>query len=431
MCKFGGTSVADTEHLRAVARRLIALRRQGHKVVAVLSAMGSSTDRLVELAHGISTRPQLREFDALLSVGESVSCALAALTINAMGEPAVSLTGAQAGVTTDAAHGCARLYEVRPQRILDAVADGKIVVVTGFQGVSPEGNVTTLGRGGSDASAVALAAALGVRRCEIFTDVAGVFSADPRCVPEAQLLHALTYEEMVALAASGAAVMQTRAVELAANHDIEIHVRSAFTTDDGTLIGKEGHVLEKGTIIGVAHRSQERVYHVCDVSAASLSGALAAEGAAIETLVQRDGEMWFTAPGTEDAAVSAVIGALGGTLIASDPLGSVSLVGTGISSRPELTARALAVLERVGVAAHLVTRTPNRISCHVYTAAVQDAARALHRAFGLNEARAASARVDIAGRAEMTAQACDDHADAIVPGGRGPTQSVLDVASRG
>lgn len=387
VCKFGGSSVADLDCMRAVAERLIDMWREGHGVVAVLSAMGDCTDHLVNLAHRISPCPQPRELDALLSIGESASCAAAALMIDAMGVPAISMTAAQAGVLTDQAHGCAQLAEIETRRILQPVGDRHIVLVTGFQGVAPNGDVTTLGRGGSDASAIALAAALGVRRCEIFTDVAGVFSADPRSVGAARPLPVIDYEEMLLLATSGAAVMQPRAVELAMAHDIEIHVRSTFSVERGTIIRKENPMLEQATIIGVAHRGEDQLYGVRDLGAGRLSELLARQGAALGTLVCRGHELWFTAPGAGEEAILAAIDATGGRMVAVEQLGSVSIVGRGIGSRPEFVTGVLSVLKRLGVVPHLVTSTPGRIICHLSSSGVEDAARALHTAFGLDDER--------------------------------------------
>src|SRR6185437_9370597 len=241
--KFGGTSVADPDKLKSVARRLVAARESGSRVVAVLSAMGTTTDELLDLAHRVSERPVPRERDMLISVGERISCALAAMAIHDLGHEAISLTGSQAGIVTDTAHGKA-----------------KIVDVAGFQGVSTSLDITTLGRGGSDTTAVALAAALSASHCEIYTDVAGVFSADPRVVPNARKLHAVSYDEMLELAASGAKVLQLRSVEVARNYGVKLHVRSTFSDDDGTWVTEEDErMLEKAIISGVAHTFDEAV----------------------------------------------------------------------------------------------------------------------------------------------------------------------------
>ncbi|HEY4621373.1 MAG TPA: aspartate kinase, partial [Gaiellaceae bacterium] len=252
--KFGGTSVAGPERILAVARRLADLRETGARVVGVLSAMGGSTDELLALAREVSPQPPERELDMLVSVGERVSCALAAMALIDLGHDAVSLTGSQAGIVTDTAHGKAKIVEVRARRIHEALERGAIVLVAGFQGVSTDAEVTTLGRGGSDTTAVALAAALGADVCEIFTDVEGVFSADPRVVPEARKLPVLSYDEMLELSASGARVLQLRSVEFARNHGVTLHVRSSFSDGEGTWVtGEESErMLEKAMISGIA-----------------------------------------------------------------------------------------------------------------------------------------------------------------------------------
>src|SRR5437867_8580162 len=252
--KFGGTSVADAEKLRSVARRLVAARESGARVVAVLSAMGTTTDELLDLARRVSRRPEPRELDMLISVGERISCALAAMAIHDLGHEAISLTGSQAGIVTDTVHGKAKIVDVRARRIHEALDQDRIVLVAGFQGVSTDYDITTLGRGGSDTTAVALAAALGAEVCEIYTDVDGVYTADPRLVPEARKLHAVSHEEMLELAASGAKVLQVRSVEVARNHGVKLHVRSTFSSADGTWIREEDErMLEKALISGVTH----------------------------------------------------------------------------------------------------------------------------------------------------------------------------------
>ena len=256
--KFGGTSVADPDKIKDVARRLVAARAEGNRVVAVLSAMGDSTDDLVRLAYEVSPQPKPRELDMLISVGERISCALAAMAIHDLGAEAISLTGSQAGIVTDTVHGRAKIVDVRARRIHEALDQDRIVLVAGFQGVSTDYDITTLGRGGSDTTAVALAAALGAEVCEIYTDVDGVFTADPRLVPDARKLHAVSYEEMLEMAASGAKVLQVRSVEVARNHSVKLHVRSTFSEADGTWIREEDErMLEKALISGVTHTLEE------------------------------------------------------------------------------------------------------------------------------------------------------------------------------
>jgi aspartate kinase len=383
--KFGGTSLADPTRLRAAAQRMVAAHRAGHRLVTVLSAMGRSTDELNAMAYAVSTRPQLRELDALLSVGENISCALAAMAVQDAGEQAISLTGPQAGILTDGCHGNAQLWDVRPKRILEALDAGAIVLVTGYQGISPEGDVTTLGRGGSDASAVAMAAALGLHECEIFTDVPAVFSADPRVVPDARRLAAISRDEMLQLAAAGAAVLQPRAVELAAAHDIDIHVRSSFTTEPGTWLQEE-IVFESFEITGVAHRDREALYSVTGATPAMIMTALAQRGATVGAIVRNGSEIHLTAPGVEEPEVLEAVSTVGARIVLQDELGSVSVVGSGIGRRPDTTARALLALEDEGIEPQLVTSTPSRVTFHVAGRAVHRAVRRLHAVFGLHQA---------------------------------------------
>jgi aspartate kinase len=387
VCKFGGTSLAEIEHVRGVAERLVAMQRSGRRVVAILSAMGDSTDHLVDLGYQVAQDPPPREFDALLSLGESLSCAVAALAVHGLGARATSFAGWQAGVMTNGAHGRAQLAEVRPQRILDALDDGNIVFVTGFQGVSPDGDVTTLGRGGSDASAVVVAAALGVDHCEIYTDVPGVFTADPLVVPEARQHLDLSHEEMLLLAAAGAAIVQPRAAELALAYDIDIHVRSMFGEGAGTWIRKRTPELEQRRMIGVAHRLSDQIFVVRDASTAAVARALAERSITVGTLMRCHDEVRFTAPDAERADVLTAVRAAGSNLLAGEELGAVSLVGVGIGTHPEICAEALDVLERMGVEPQLVKTALGQISFHVQSATVPDAVRAFHDAFGLREER--------------------------------------------
>src|SRR5918911_447530 len=275
--KFGGTSVGNPEKLKNVARPPVGTHEAGIRVVAVLSAMGDTTDELLDLAHQVSRTPDPRELDMLVSVGERISCALCAMAIHDLGHEAISLTGSQAGIVTHTFHGEAKIVDVRARRIHEALDDGKIVLVAGFQGVSSESlDVTTLGRGGSDTTAVALAAALGADHCEINTDVRGVYTADPRLVPNARKLDAVSFEEMLEMAASGARVMATRSIEVARSHNVSLHVRSSFEEADGTWIREEDErMLEKALISAVVHTREETVYRVDGVEPARLFGALA------------------------------------------------------------------------------------------------------------------------------------------------------------
>lgn len=401
--KFGGTSVGDHDRLRAVARRLVDAHRRGIQVVAVLSAMGHTTDELLRSAYELSAQPQPRELDALLSVGETMSCALAAIAVHELGERAVSFTGPQAGVLTDAAHGNARLCEVNPARVVDALESGAIVLVTGYQGASAEGDVTTLGRGGSDASAIAVAAALGLSECDIFTDVPGVFTADPRVVADARQLSHLGHEDMLHLAEAGAQVLQPRAVELAAAHDVDIHVRSAFTTSDGTWIRQERSMFESTRIAGVAHRRDDPVYTVRDLSAASVSSALARRGVAVGAIIRDDDRVRFTAPGAQPTDVLAAFDDLGVLVAVRGDLGSVSVVSAGAGNRPEITSTILDALHGFGIDPCLVTSIPGRVCCHLPTALVEQATRALHDAFELSVPGRVGVELPTPGRAGVEA----------------------------
>jgi aspartate kinase len=363
---------------------MVAAQRSGRGVVAVLSAMGKSTDELVSMAYGMSARPPLRELDALLSVGESISCALAAMAVAELGSRAVSLTGRQAGIATDDAHGNARLLGIEPQRIDDELAGGSIVLVTGFQGVSANGDVTTLGRGGSDASAVAVAAALGASECEIFTDVPAVFTADPRVVPDARRLSSIRHEEMLEMAEAGAGVLQPRSVELALAHGVDIHLRSSFSTEEGTWIRREASGFESAgstDVAGIAHRRQERLYIVDGVGAGAVTSALAERGISVGAVLPDSGGIRFTAPGAEQAEVTAALDAIGGTVKVDEELGSVSVVSLGIGRKPEIAAAALAALEDADIVPRLITTTAGRVTVGVPSDQVDEAVRLLHAVF--------------------------------------------------
>jgi aspartate kinase len=382
--KFGGTSVGDPEKLKSVARRLVATRESGHRVVAVLSAMGKTTDELLDLAGEVSPTPHPRELDMLVSVGERISCALAAMAIHDLGHEAISLTGSQAGIVTDTVHGKAKIVEVRARRIHEALDDGKIVLVAGFQGVSTAYEVTTLGRGGSDATAVALAAALGADHCEIYTDVRGVFSADPRLVADARQLGRVSFDEMLEMASSGAGVMMARSVEVARSHNVKLHVRSTFEDAAGTWIQEEDdEMLEKALISGVVHQRQETVYRVTGASRARLFGALADASVNVDTIVQTGEEVVFSAPPEDRDDAARTLDALGLSWTSRDDLGKVSLVGAGMKSHPGVAAKTFATLEEAGVDAAVVSTSPIKIACHVPSADVDRAVQALHEAFEL------------------------------------------------
>ena len=381
--KFGGTSVGDPEKLKRVAARLVAARDEGHRVVGVLSAMGHTTDELLDLAHQVSPTPHPRELDMLVSVGERISCALAAMVIHDLGHEAISLTGSQAGIVTDTVHGKAKIVEVRARRIHEALDEGTIVLVAGFQGVSTEYEVTTLGRGGSDTTAVALAAALGADFCEIYTDVRGVYSADPRLVPTARKLTRVSFDEMLEMASSGARVMATRSIEVARSHNVRLHVRSTFEEGEGTWIQEEDQMLEKALISGVVHQREETVYRVEGTTAARLFGALADASVNVDTIVQTGAEIVFSAPVEDRDDASRALDGLGVTWSSRDDLGKVSLVGAGMKSHPGVAAKTFATLESAGIEAPLVSTSPIKIACHVPTTDVDRAVQALHEAFDL------------------------------------------------
>jgi aspartate kinase len=387
--KFGGTSVANVERLRAVARRIVAAREGGNRVVAVVSAMGDMTDEWVRLAHEMSPSPRPREVDMLISVGERISCALCAIAIHDLGHEAISLTGSQAGIVTDTAHGKAKIVDIRARRIHEALDEEKIVLVAGFQGVSTDYDITTLGRGGSDTTAVALAAALGADACEIYTDVDGVQTADPRVVPEARKLHAVSYEEMLELAAGGAKVLQLRSVEIARGHGVKLHVRSSFSDEAGTWIREEDErMLEKALISGVTHSVEERVYRVTAISAARLFDALADAGVNVDTVVQTGDEIVFSLAESEGSGAESALEGLGVEWSAQDDLGKVSLVGAGMKSHPGVAAKAFATLEELGVEPQIVTTSPIKIACFLPRGEVERAVRALHSAFELDTEQA-------------------------------------------
>jgi aspartate kinase len=388
--KFGGTSVAGPDRLKAVARRLVEASEAGNRVVAVLSAMGQTTDELIDLAYQMSSRPNPRELDMLQSVGERISCSLAAMAIHDLGHEAISLTGSQAGIVTDTVHGKAKIVDVRARRIHEALDDDRIVLVAGFQGVSTATfDITTLGRGGSDTTAVALAAALGADACEIYTDVDGVYTADPRVVPEARKLHAVSYDEMLEMAASGAKVLQLRSVEFARNHGVKLHVRSASSDEEGTWVREEDErMLEKAMISGVTHTREETLYWVEGAPAARLFAALAGASVNVDTIIQTGPEIVFSAPTQDHADVADALDRLGVQYRTRDDLARVSVVGAGMKSHPGIAAKAFTTLDELGIQTQIVTTSPIKISCHVATEDVERAVQALHEAFELDRPEA-------------------------------------------
>jgi len=385
--KFGGTSVGDPQKLKDVAARIVAAHAEGTRVVAVLSAMGDTTDELVRLAYEISPRPEPRELDMLISVGERISCALAAMAIHDLGDEAISLTGSQAGIVTDTVHGKAKIVDVRARRIHEALDQDKVVLVAGFQGVSTSLDITTLGRGGSDTTAVALAAALAASHCEINTDVAGVYSADPRIVPDARKLHAVSYDEMLELAASGAKVLQLRSVEVARNYGVKLHVRSTFSDDDGTWVTEEDErMLEKAIISGVAHTFDEAVYRVQSVDRADLFASLADAGVNVDTIIQTGDEIVFSAPLADRGDAEAALERASADCDCIEGLAKISLIGAGMKSHPGIAARTFATLREIGTEARFIVTSPIKISFFVERADAERTVLALHEAFDLASA---------------------------------------------
>jgi len=400
--KFGGSSVADPEKLKAVARRIVAAREAGNRVVAVISAMGDTTDELIDLAHRVSARPEPRELDMLISVGERISCALAAMAIHDLGHEAISLTGSQAGIVTDTSHTKAKIVDVRAKRIHEALDQDRIVLVAGFQGVSTGREITTLGRGGSDTTAVALAAALGAQACEVFTDVDGVFTADPRLVAEAAKLPAVSYEEMLEMSATGAKVMALRSVEFARNYGVRLHVRSSFSGAGGTWIGEEDErMLEKALISGVTHDTSEAKVTITGVPdrpgiAAGVFRPLADAGVNIDMIVQNVSEhghtsISFTLPKSDLATAAPILERtakqVGATGYSTDPdIGKVSLIGAGMRSHPGVAADMFDALAAAGINIEIISTSSIRISCVVRAADVERAVRVVHEAFHLEEA---------------------------------------------
>jgi len=394
--KYGGSSVADAERIKNVARRIARTRDEGNQVVVVVSAMGKTTDGLINLAHQISERPDDRELDVLLSTGELVSSTLLAMALKGMGYAAISLSGAQAGIMTDSAYSHARILQVESRRVERELAKGNIVIVAGFQGITNDMDVTTLGRGGSDTTAVALAAGLGAGECQIYTDVEGVYTADPRLVPEASHLAEIGYEEMLELASSGAKVMHPRAVELGELYNIPILVASSFTENPGTLIHGGMSMEVRNKARAVAHDLNVAKITVVGVPdrpgiASALFEPLARAGISVDTIVQNASienitDLTFTVTKSDLVkameVVKPVAGSIGARECVSDTkLGKVSLVGTGMLNAPGYAAKMFGTLSEQGINIQLITTSEIRITCIIDEARVQDAVRALHRAF--------------------------------------------------
>ena len=407
--KYGGSSVADAEGLKRVANRIVATKRAGHQVVVVVSAMGDTTDELIDLANQVTPLPNGRELDMLLTAGERISMALLAMAIGNLGNEARSFTGSQAGVITTSTHGRARIIDVTPSRITEALTEGAIAIVAGFQGISQDTkDVTTLGRGGSDTTAVALAAALEADVCEIYTDVDGIFSADPRVVPAAKKLKTVTYDEMLELAASGAKVLHLRCVEYARRYDMPIHVRSSFSNNEGTWVVKDhpegGTDMEQAIIAGIAHDKSEAKITVVGVpdrtgTAARIFQAIADADINIDMIVQNVSaaatgltDISFTLPKTEGSLATTTLQRIQGeigfqSIQYDDQIGKLSLIGAGMRSHPGVTATFFACLADAGVNIEMISTSEIRISIVCRATDLDNGVRAAHTAFELDAAQ--------------------------------------------
>ena len=398
--KFGGTSMGSIDRIKHVAKRVLQEKEKGNDVVVVVSAMAGETDRLINLVKEITLEPNERDMDFVVSTGEQVSAGLLSIVLNSMGHPAISLTGWQAGIKTDKAFTKARILDIDVERIKRHLKDGKIVVITGFQGITETGDIATLGRGGSDTSAVAIAAALNADRCDIYTDVDGVYTADPRIVPEAKRIDVLSYEEMLELASLGAKVLQIRSVEFAMKYKVPLRVRSTFTEDEGTLIKEEDETMERVVVRGIAHNKNEAritVERVPDKPgiAAKIFDALAEANIPVDMIVQNvsvDGftDISFTVEKNDAAKaekitkeVASEIGAK--NVIRDDKIAKVSVVGLGMRSHAGVAGKVFETLAKYGINIVMISTSEIKISCIVDEKFTELAVRVLHEAFGLDK----------------------------------------------
>lgn len=399
--KFGGSSVADVERIKRVARRVVSYKKKGHSLVVVVSALGDTTDELIDLAGRITDNPPAREMDMLLSTGEQISCALLAMAIERLGFDAISFTGAQVGIRTDRTHTKAKIIDISGERIGQALSRGKIVIVAGFQGVTHEQDITTLGRGGSDLTAVALAKALDAKMCEIYTDVEGVFTTDPRIVPQARKIVQITYDEMLEMASLGAQVMHARSIEVAKKFNIPIHVRSSFSDKPGTLILKEADKMEDFLISGVTLNKNEAKVTICDVPdrpglAAKIFKEISRHGINVDTIVQnvsRTGttDVSFTVPAADAGKTKVLmekftkkIGA--GRVLEDRDIARVSIVGVGMKTHPGVAAKMFAALAERKINIEMITTSEISISCIIQKKDAESAARSIHAKFLLGKA---------------------------------------------
>ena len=404
--KYGGTSVADPERIRAVAEHVAFTKRHGNDVVVVVSAMGKSTDNLIKLANEVSSVQPDRELDMLLTTGERISMTLVCMALAGVGIDAISFTGSQVGIITDTVHTKAKILEVKGDRVREALAQGKVCVVAGFQGVSTDKEITTLGRGGSDTTAVALAAALGADSCEIYTDVTGVFSADPRIVPQARKLQHINFDEMLEMAGAGSKVLALRSVEFARNHNVPIQVRSSFTWEPGTWVTSQEPSMEDPIISGVVTDVSEAKVTVRKVPdrpgiSAALFEQLADSNVNVDMIVQNtstDGntDISFTVPKADmkvaQGIVESVAKEIGAAGIAQDDaIAKISLVGAGMKTSPGIAAKMFRTLADNGVNIQMISTSTIRISVVIAAADLEKAARSLHTAFGLDSGQSYSA----------------------------------------
>ena len=408
--KYGGTSVADPDRIKSVADHVAFTRKHGNDVVVVVSAMGKTTDTLLALAHAVSDIHPGREMDMLLTTGERISMSLVCMALAGLGIEAVSFTGSQVGIITDTAHTKAKILEIKGDRIRDALAEGKVVVVAGFQGVSTENEITTLGRGGSDTTAVALAAALNADVCEIYTDVTGVFTADPRIAPQARKLLRLQFEEMLEMAGVGSKVLALRSVEFARNHNVPIHVRSSFTWETGTWVSSESSqgegFMEDPIISGVVHDASESKITVLAVPdrpgiSAALFENLANANINVDMIVQNTSkdeltDISFTVPRADmkvaEQIVARIAAEIGAGGVSHDAeIAKVSLVGAGMKTSPGVAAKMFRVLADNNINIHMISTSTIRVSVVMSATDMESAVRALHTAFGLDSGTAYSA----------------------------------------
>lgn len=404
--KYGGTSVADPDRMRAVAENVAFTRRHGNDVVVVPSAMGKTTDNLIKLANDVSSTQPGREMDMLITTGERISMSLLCMALADLGVEAVSFTGSQAGIITDSMHGKAKILEVKGDRVREALAAGKVCVVAGFQGISTDKEITSLGRGGSDTTAVALAASLAADSCEIYTDVTGVFSADPRIVPLARKLPRVNFDEMLEMAGAGSKVLALRSVEFARNHNVPVHVRSAFTWEPGTWVTDQEPSMEEPIISGVVTDTSESKVTIVAVPdrpgiAAALFEPLAAANVNVDMIVQntsQDGttDISFTMPKADMATAESIVGRVAAEIGARGvdhdaDIAKISLVGAGMKTSPGIAAKMFRTLSDESVNIQMISTSTIRISVVTAASGLERAARALHTAFGLDSGQAYSA----------------------------------------